>query len=443
MLRRNTRAATAKETSRGADVAEGPEAMNKTDQRACAGARAAWSLGRIAMVLLAALVLSGCMHLRTDRSAGAPVWSNLAPAPDQPRSQRHRTDARGEATGRVASREPDPARAKPEIAEETARPARLSAPPPPDAPALRIARAAATAPAERAAPAEAPPEAPAPSPRPSLTARSEPLRVGPFQIAARLRTEIAPPGAPPAIGPVSASPAALVPPVSRHFKPETRMTLCPGFRRRNVPRLGAAREILSYRPFIRVRGKLLATTPVRGVCVTSGFGRRWGRLHKGVDYAPRKRAGRPPRIYAAADGVVREVRYYRGYGRTVVIEHGDGVFTRYAHLSRFAFGLREGRRVRFGRPLGRMGRSGRRRMGVHLHYEVLTGRYHETYRAFALKGNDPLGLPGVRSAPRPVLVAAHRPRALDALAKPVKPRRAPARDRAPIGGRAGWRNDDA
>ncbi len=186
-------------------------------------------------------------------------------------------------------------------------------------------------------------------------------------------------------------------PRSDLFTPQRSLRVCDGFSTRNLPKTDAARRITSYRPFVEARGVRVATAPTRGVCVTSGFGPRGGRLHKGVDYAPDPKVATAgagvdalPAIHAAADGVVREVRAYRGYGRTVVIDHGGGVHTRYAHLSRFAEGLREGDRVRFGQPIGRMGRSGRRGMGVHLHYELLIGAYRPDRLAFALDGRDPL-----------------------------------------------------
>ncbi|MEO1331089.1 MAG: M23 family metallopeptidase, partial [Pseudomonadota bacterium] len=194
-----------------------------------------------------------------------------------------------------------------------------------------------------------------------------------------------------------------------------------------------------------VNGVALATAPLKGACVTSGYGRRWGRLHKGVDLAP-EAPGRPlPTIVAAADGVVREKRTYRGYGRTLVIDHGDGVFTRYAHLSRFAKGVGEGRRVAFGQPIGTLGASGGRRMGVHLHYEILTGAYREEKLAFALDGRDPLRAPGLVppvDRDRRMRLTLREPDAL-AHAAPKDPGRSRS-GRSPSGSRwRDWRNSDA
>ncbi|PRX31893.1 Murein DD-endopeptidase MepM and murein hydrolase activator NlpD, contain LysM domain [Meinhardsimonia xiamenensis] len=96
---------------------------------------------------------------------------------------------------------------------------------------------------------------------------------------------------------------------------------------------------------------------------TSGFGMRWGRPHKGTDFAAAY--GTP--IYATADGVVTHAGWASGYGRLVKIQHEFGVETRYAHLSSIA--VRVGQRVSRGDRIGAMGNSGRS-TGTHLHYEV-------------------------------------------------------------------------
>jgi murein DD-endopeptidase MepM/ murein hydrolase activator NlpD len=67
---------------------------------------------------------------------------------------------------------------------------------------------------------------------------------------------------------------------------------------------------------------------------------------------------------------VIEARYYGPLGRVVMIEHGRGLVTRYAHLNRYAPGIRAARARRRGEPIGRIGTSGLS-TGPHLHYEVL------------------------------------------------------------------------
>lgn len=101
---------------------------------------------------------------------------------------------------------------------------------------------------------------------------------------------------------------------------------------------------------------------------TSGFGMRWGRMHKGSDFAAKH--GTP--IYATADGVVVHADWLSGYGRLVKIKHDFGIETRYAHLSKFR--VKKGQRVSRGDHIGDMGNSGRS-TGTHLHYEIrLNGR---------------------------------------------------------------------
>ncbi|GAB4296487.1 MAG: DUF5930 domain-containing protein [Roseovarius sp.] len=96
---------------------------------------------------------------------------------------------------------------------------------------------------------------------------------------------------------------------------------------------------------------------------TSGFGMRWGRMHKGTDFAGDY--GAP--IYATADGVVTHAGWESGYGRLVTIKHDFGFETRYAHMSRIR--VKKGQRVSRGDRIGDMGSSGRS-TGTHLHYEV-------------------------------------------------------------------------
>lgn len=103
---------------------------------------------------------------------------------------------------------------------------------------------------------------------------------------------------------------------------------------------------------------------------SSGFGVRvdpiegGGRMHTGVDFAGHQ--GEP--IYATGNGRVAEVDYsFFGYGNEVVIDHGFGYRTRYAHLSRAI--VRPGAYVQRGQQIALMGSTGRS-TGTHLHYEV-------------------------------------------------------------------------
>lgn len=97
--------------------------------------------------------------------------------------------------------------------------------------------------------------------------------------------------------------------------------------------------------------------------VTSQFGRRWGRLHAGIDIA----AGVGAPIYATAAGTVKSAGWEGGYGRAVRIVHGDGTVTVYAHMSRLL--VSDGERVSAGQQVGKEGNTGQS-TGPHLHFEV-------------------------------------------------------------------------
>lgn len=99
---------------------------------------------------------------------------------------------------------------------------------------------------------------------------------------------------------------------------------------------------------------------------TSGFGMRWGRMHKGTDFA----ASHGTPIYTTADGVVISADWSQGYGKLVKIQHAFGIETRYAHMSKIL--VKVGQRVSRGEQIGAMGNTGRS-TGTHLHYEVRVG----------------------------------------------------------------------
>ncbi|SDY40780.1 M23 family metallopeptidase [Thermoactinomyces sp. DSM 45892] len=104
--------------------------------------------------------------------------------------------------------------------------------------------------------------------------------------------------------------------------------------------------------------------PVNGR-VTSNFGWRNGRQHKGVDIWSEQKSKEP--IFAAASGTVVKAGYSGAYGNLVVIDHGDGWVTYYAHLSRILVG--KGSTVSRGEQIGFMGITGNA-TGYHLHFEV-------------------------------------------------------------------------
>lgn len=98
--------------------------------------------------------------------------------------------------------------------------------------------------------------------------------------------------------------------------------------------------------------------------LTSRFGRRWGRMHKGIDIAGP--VGTP--INAAADGTVISAGWNSGgYGNLVELRHSDGTTTRYGHNSRISVSV--GQTVRQGQQLAEMGSTGHS-TGSHVHFEI-------------------------------------------------------------------------
>jgi murein DD-endopeptidase MepM/ murein hydrolase activator NlpD len=108
--------------------------------------------------------------------------------------------------------------------------------------------------------------------------------------------------------------------------------------------------------------------PVQGR-ITGSFGERIdpfsgeGAFHRGVDIS----SDIGTRIIAPADGIVRFADFMSGYGRAVMIDHGNGITTLYGHMSGFA--VSPGQMVHRGDTVGYVGQSGRA-TGPHLHYEV-------------------------------------------------------------------------
>jgi murein DD-endopeptidase MepM/ murein hydrolase activator NlpD len=113
-----------------------------------------------------------------------------------------------------------------------------------------------------------------------------------------------------------------------------------------------------------LRGSSVMIWPAQGT-FTSGFGWRWGRMHKGIDIA--NNVGTP--IVSAARGRVSFAGWHEGgYGYFVEIAHEDGSRTRYGHNSNLL--VREGQQVDQGQVISQMGSTGRS-TGPHLHFEVL------------------------------------------------------------------------
>jgi murein DD-endopeptidase MepM/ murein hydrolase activator NlpD len=103
--------------------------------------------------------------------------------------------------------------------------------------------------------------------------------------------------------------------------------------------------------------------PLHNYSYSSPYGWRWGRMHEGIDLAAPH--GAP--IYAANAGTVVLARWYAGYGYAVIIDHGNGTETLYAHSSQLL--VSEGQEVSAGDRIALVGNTGYS-FGAHLHFEV-------------------------------------------------------------------------
>ena len=121
--------------------------------------------------------------------------------------------------------------------------------------------------------------------------------------------------------------------------------------------------------------KALMKTPINGARLSSSFGMRkhpilgFNKMHKGTDFAAKE--GTP--IMASGDGKIIRARWCGGGGNCIKIKHNSTYSTVYAHLSKFASGIKEGVRVKQGRIIGYVGSTGMS-TGPHLHYEVIENK---------------------------------------------------------------------
>jgi murein DD-endopeptidase MepM/ murein hydrolase activator NlpD len=172
------------------------------------------------------------------------------------------------------------------------------------------------------------------------------------------------------------------------FAPNAYLRACYGIRVSNSPIVDKDGWVVNYKPIVVVNGIPLAAAPANDVCLTSGFGQRFGRRHDGIDLQSRP-AGT---IYASAPGRVIESRVSTGYGNMVLIDHGKGVYTRYAHLAHIQPGVTKGAKIGFGQPVGLMGASGNA-TAIHIHFEILTGDYRNPRGSKGLMPRDPFSFP--------------------------------------------------
>ncbi|WP_306210002.1 M23 family metallopeptidase [Actinoplanes sp. RD1] len=127
--------------------------------------------------------------------------------------------------------------------------------------------------------------------------------------------------------------------------------------------------------------------PMPAGSVTSCFGERWGRLHAGVDLAAA--SGTP--IVSVGAGVVVSAGEENGYGNAVLVDHGNGYLTHYAHMSVITATV--GQHVAAGDKLGEEGSTGHS-TGPHLHFEVHQGAYKNPIEPTAWMHEHGIDIPG-------------------------------------------------
>ena len=100
--------------------------------------------------------------------------------------------------------------------------------------------------------------------------------------------------------------------------------------------------------------------------ITTRFEERWGDFHGAIDISNGSVNGKP--IIASDGGTVVEARWHNSYGNYVLIDHGNGFKTRYAHCSKLL--VKEGQQVAQGQHIANVGNTGYS-FGAHLHFEVI------------------------------------------------------------------------
>ena len=138
----------------------------------------------------------------------------------------------------------------------------------------------------------------------------------------------------------------------------------------------------------RVKERLLPTTlPVKDALLGSLYGIRsdpiagMRAMHEGIDF--RAENGTP--VVVAADGVVLAASYYNDFGNLIEVDHGDGLISRYAHLSKM--NVKAGQLVKRGELIGSVGSTGRS-TGSHLHFEVRMFGVAQNPALFLKKGDE-------------------------------------------------------
>jgi murein DD-endopeptidase MepM/ murein hydrolase activator NlpD len=138
--------------------------------------------------------------------------------------------------------------------------------------------------------------------------------------------------------------------------------------------------------------KSLLKTPIDGAKITSGYGMRvnpilgYSAMHQGIDFGAPK--GTP--IFAAGNGTIEDIEWKNGFGNYIKLRHNGTYETAYAHISRFANGLKRGSKVKQGQVIAYVGSTGNS-TGPHLHFEIVVNGQHVNPSSVKTVASDKLG----------------------------------------------------
>jgi len=152
------------------------------------------------------------------------------------------------------------------------------------------------------------------------------------------------------------------------------------------PPLANNSRVLRKSKWACVNGVTLLVAPAPRACLSSGFGVRNNHKHNGIDYQSKPTGN----VIASGNGTIVNVDFrVKDYGHWIIIDHGRGIYTSYAHLETVNNKIRTGTKVSKGQVLGKMGKTGNAASAIHLHFEMRRGNYKNTKGWWGLSPIDP------------------------------------------------------
>ncbi len=171
-----------------------------------------------------------------------------------------------------------------------------------------------------------------------------------------------------------------------------KVEICPRMQVSNAPAYDASTRLINRSHMTAcVNNRRINLAPATGACLSSGFGNN-GRNHKGLDYQSRP-AG--PVVSAAEGKVVFTGYRQQDFGNFVILDHGNNLYTGYAHLATVDSRVSVGAQVVRGAKLGVMGATGDATRAIHLHFETRTGTFMPSQPSswFMLQPRNPFAYP--------------------------------------------------